>query len=55
MSAQRVKEMVKRFEAQERLKQEILERERQIKRLEAREKDNKELKKNIHKKYLRTK
>ena len=55
MSAQRVKEMVKRFEAQERLKQEILERERQIKRLETREKDNKELKKNIHKKYLRTK
>lgn len=47
--------MVQRFEAQERLKQEILERERQIKRIEANDEEVRELKKNIHKKYLRTK
>jgi hypothetical protein len=54
MSAQRVKIMIERFEMQEKLKQEILERERQIKRLESR-KEEEELKHNIHKKYLRTK
>ena len=43
MSAQRVKMMVERFEMQEKLKQEILERERQIKRLEPKE-DSIELK-----------
>lgn len=55
MSAQRIKEMVARFEAQERLKNEILERERQLKRIEKNEEDIQELNKNIHKKYLRTK
>jgi hypothetical protein len=54
MSAQRVKEMLERFQVQEKIKQEILERERQLKRLETQD-DEVELKKNIHKKYLRTK
>lgn len=34
-SAQRVKQMLERFETQEKLKQEILERERQLKKLES--------------------
>lgn len=54
MSAQRVKVMLERFEVQEKLKQEILERERQLKRLENKQEEQ-ELKKNIHKQYLRTK
>ena len=54
MSAQRVKVMLERFKVQEKLKQEILERERQIKRMENKDDEN-ELKKNIHKQYLRTK
>lgn len=54
MSAQRVKVMLERFKVQEKLKQEILERERQIKKMEN-QGDDIELKKNIHKKYLRTK
>lgn len=54
MSAQRVKMMLSRFETQEKLKQEILERERQLKRIEPNQ-DEIELGKNLHKKYLRTK
>lgn len=46
--------MLERFEVQEKLKQEILERERQLKRLENKQEEQ-ELKKNIHKQYLRTK
>jgi hypothetical protein len=55
MSAQRVKDMIERFKEQEKLKQEILQRERQIKKMESYDADEIELKKNIHKKYLRTK
>ena len=54
VSAQRVKQMLERFETQEKLKQEILERERQLKRLESGQ-ENEEVKKSIHKQYLNTK
>lgn len=54
VSAQRVKQMLERFETQEKLKQEILERERQLKRLEEKQ-DSEKAKKNIHKEYLNTK
>jgi len=50
-----VKEMMQRFEVQEKMKQEILERERQLKRIEAHQAETQELNNNIHKKYLRTK
>lgn len=54
MSQQRVEMMLRRFQIQEQLKQEILQRERQLKQLESK-KDVEELKNNIHDKYRRTK
>ena len=54
VSAQRVNQMLERFETQEKLKQEILERERQLKRMEGSQ-ENEEVKKSVHKQYLNTK
>ena len=46
--------MLDRFDTQEKLKREILERERQLKKLEEKEQDE-EVKKSIHIQYLNTK
>ena len=54
MSAQRFNEMISRFKFQEKSKQEILERERQLKIMKSNEGEE-EIKNNVHKKYLQTK
>mmetsp|Transcript_11824 Transcript_11824/g.13425 ORF Transcript_11824/g.13425 Transcript_11824/m.13425 type:complete len:768 (-) Transcript_11824:17-2320(-) len=54
ISEQRVKKMLERFEVQDKLKKEILERERQLRRIENLHEEE-ELKNNVHDRYLKTK